>query len=588
MPAKRQRFAARRKAVGFSQEQLAERLDIDRSTVARWESGETEPQPWIRPRLARVLQVSLNQLDHLLAGGGLTEAEAAERMSHALTHPGSADIVTVAHLRNQVHHLDEQYVHVPSSSLLAQTGQCLGQVRFLAAHAVSKRVRRELYAVEAEAAILMGQLVWDASQRRDHASARLYLDQAIDAARQVRDPAAEGLALLRKAMIALYGERDPREGLALAKQTTETTSQVSDVLTGLAILHTAEAHAMLGELASCEAALAAADTRFGRVGEPDTAIELYSVTQFGRMAVVLPLPGGHQTGAGAARNDCRGSQRSLEIAGHRAGQPGTRAYPPRRLGRSGRTAPRGHRCHRAEPRRRRIEHRLQRRARDASLADRARRPGCLRPAAHPHGRLSDHGGMTATNPAKQAVRERVWSQLERAGVVEPRVSGYIPAFEGADQAAERLADLPVWQQAQILEVVPDRAQLPVRIRALQDGKLVYMAVPKLAAAEPFYLLDPQNLPVPASEAADRTVAARIALGVSIGQMRVIDLIVCGSVAVNERGVRLGKGAGYSDIEMALLAEAGLLSERTIIATTVHELQVRMRTYPSRRMISTSI
>ena len=181
--------------------------------------------------------------------------------------------------------------------------------------------------------------------------------------------------------------------------------------------------------------------------------------------------------------------------------------------------------------------------------------------------------MTAANQAKQAIRERVWSQLERAGVVEPGVRGYIPAFEGADQAAERLADLPVWQQAQILEVVPDRAQLPVRIRALQDGKLVYMAAPKLAAAEPFYLLDPHNLPVPATEAADRTVAARIAPSISISEMQAIDLIVCGSVAVNERGARLGKGAGYSDIEMALLAEAGLLSEQTIIATTVHELQV---------------
>jgi transcriptional regulator with XRE-family HTH domain len=190
MPAKRQGLAARRKAAGFSQEQLAERLRIDRSTVARWESGETEPQPWIRPRLARVLEVSLDQLDRLLAAGRQAEAGAEERVSHALTHPGSTDLVTVAGLRSQVQHLDEQYVHVPSSSLLARAGQCLGQVRFLAAHATSSRIRRELHAVEAEAAILMGQLVWDASQRRDHASARMYLDQAIDAARQVRDPAA--------------------------------------------------------------------------------------------------------------------------------------------------------------------------------------------------------------------------------------------------------------------------------------------------------------------------------------------------------------------------------------------------------------
>jgi 5-formyltetrahydrofolate cyclo-ligase len=178
--------------------------------------------------------------------------------------------------------------------------------------------------------------------------------------------------------------------------------------------------------------------------------------------------------------------------------------------------------------------------------------------------------MTA---AKQAIRERVWSQLERAGVVEPGVRGYIPAFEGADQAAGRLAGLPVWQQAQILQVAPDRAQLPVRIRALDAGKLVYMAAPKLATPDPFYLLDPRHLPVPATEAAERTVVARIAPSVRVSEMRAIDLVVCGSVAVNEGGARLGKGAGYSDIEVALLAESGLISKQTVIATTVHDLQV---------------
>ncbi len=181
--------------------------------------------------------------------------------------------------------------------------------------------------------------------------------------------------------------------------------------------------------------------------------------------------------------------------------------------------------------------------------------------------------MTAASQAKQAIRERVWSQLEQVGAAEPGVRGYIPAFDGADHAARRLAGLPAWQLAQVLEVAPDQAQLPVRIRALHDGKLLYMAVPKLAAAEPFYLLDPRTLPLPPTEAADRTVAARIAPGISISDMQPIDLIVCGSVAVNEHGARLGKGAGYSDIEAALLAEGGLLSQQTIIATTVHDLQV---------------
>jgi 5-formyltetrahydrofolate cyclo-ligase len=56
-------------------------------------------------------------------------------------------------------------------------------------------------------------------------------------------------------------------------------------------------------------------------------------------------------------------------------------------------------------------------------------------------------------------------------------------------------------------------------------------------------------------------------------MQPVDFIVCGSVAVNRRGVRIGKGAGYSDIEVALLTEAGLIGPDTMIVTTVHQLQV---------------
>lgn len=51
------------------------------------------------------------------------------------------------------------------------------------------------------------------------------------------------------------------------------------------------------------------------------------------------------------------------------------------------------------------------------------------------------------------------------------------------------------------------------------------------------------------------------------------MVVCGSVAVNRRGTRLGKGAGYSDIEVALLQEAGLIGPSTVIMTTVHPPQV---------------
>ncbi len=178
-----------------------------------------------------------------------------------------------------------------------------------------------------------------------------------------------------------------------------------------------------------------------------------------------------------------------------------------------------------------------------------------------------------TDRAKQAVRERVWALLEREQVVPPGVHGYIPAFFGAEEAADRLATLPVWQAAQVIKAVPDKAQLPVRARALREGKLVYMAVPRLAEDKPFYLLDPARLSVPPAEAASSRVAATVAPKVGVDELRPVDLVVCGSVAVNRDGVRLGKGAGYSDLEVALLTEAGLIGPRTVIVTTVHSLQV---------------
>jgi transcriptional regulator with XRE-family HTH domain len=66
MTMKRRALADRRKAVGLTQEQLAALLGVERSTVVRWEAGETEPLPWCRPRLAQALGVSLDMLHGLL------------------------------------------------------------------------------------------------------------------------------------------------------------------------------------------------------------------------------------------------------------------------------------------------------------------------------------------------------------------------------------------------------------------------------------------------------------------------------------------------------------------------------------------
>ncbi|MGH3822830.1 MAG: helix-turn-helix transcriptional regulator [Pseudonocardiaceae bacterium] len=84
---KRRTLAERRRIVGYTQERLALVLGVERSTVVRWEGGDTTPQPWCRPKLAQALGVPVDELDALLSkgqpeggGGPLGEGAAAEEL----------------------------------------------------------------------------------------------------------------------------------------------------------------------------------------------------------------------------------------------------------------------------------------------------------------------------------------------------------------------------------------------------------------------------------------------------------------------------------------------------------------------------
>jgi 5-formyltetrahydrofolate cyclo-ligase len=190
-----------------------------------------------------------------------------------------------------------------------------------------------------------------------------------------------------------------------------------------------------------------------------------------------------------------------------------------------------------------------------------------------HGR--DAGGPADVLAAKAALRQEVWSQMSAARVARfPGAAGRIPNFTGAETAAERLRALDVWRAAGTLKSNPDSAQLPVRQRALEDGKTVYMAVPRLATSEPFFALDPAHLSEPPRKAASISGASRSARRVTLAELSPVDLVVMGCVAAGEDGARLGKGGGFADLEFALATAAGLIGPGTVSVTTVHELQLR--------------
>lgn len=83
MTAKREQLVQRRKALGLTQETLAELLSVERSTVNRWERGESEPAPWIQPKLAKALRVSAERLAELLADTGAVSRDAGRNVPPA-------------------------------------------------------------------------------------------------------------------------------------------------------------------------------------------------------------------------------------------------------------------------------------------------------------------------------------------------------------------------------------------------------------------------------------------------------------------------------------------------------------------------
>jgi 5-formyltetrahydrofolate cyclo-ligase len=183
--------------------------------------------------------------------------------------------------------------------------------------------------------------------------------------------------------------------------------------------------------------------------------------------------------------------------------------------------------------------------------------------------------------SKDKVRREIWKAMDREGVSRfPGAESRIPNFAGAKLAAERLAEHKLWKRARTIKANPDSPQTHVRRIALEQGKTLVMAVPRMRDQHPFRLLDPKALSADQiREAATIKGALKHGLVVADDELPEIDFLLCGSVAVNLNGARVGKGGGYSDLEFALLVEADRIDAHTVVATTVHPLQIMRENLP---------
>ncbi|HSB08782.1 MAG TPA: 5-formyltetrahydrofolate cyclo-ligase, partial [Blastocatellia bacterium] len=137
---------------------------------------------------------------------------------------------------------------------------------------------------------------------------------------------------------------------------------------------------------------------------------------------------------------------------------------------------------------------------------------------------------------KQEIREAVWSLMQEEGVARfPGARGRIPNFKGAEQCARLVVKLEVWKKATRIKSNPDSPQRAIRHLALKQGKTIYMAVPRLREEKCFVELDPARLGKNIYAASSIKGAFEFGRQVSVKQMKPVDLILCGSVAVRRDG-----------------------------------------------------
>uniref|UniRef100_A0A8B9VFQ9 Methenyltetrahydrofolate synthase domain-containing protein n=1 Tax=Anas zonorhyncha TaxID=75864 RepID=A0A8B9VFQ9_9AVES len=145
---------------------------------------------------------------------------------------------------------------------------------------------------------------------------------------------------------------------------------------------------------------------------------------------------------------------------------------------------------------------------------------------------------------------------------------------GSHQACCSIKELDAFSRASVIKVDPDKPLEGVRLAALQARKTLLVPTPRLRSGLFNRIVPPAGatkeiLRICSTSRGIKEYSVPVGLD---GKVRV-DLVVVGSVAVSEKGWRIGKGEGYADMEYAMMVSMGAVKEETPVVTIVHDCQV---------------
>jgi tetratricopeptide (TPR) repeat protein/transcriptional regulator with XRE-family HTH domain len=321
--AKRERLAQRRKALGLTQEDLAGLLGVARSTVVRWERGETEPQPWIRPKLASTLRISADRLEELLTpapaasasgtgtGRGRDSGAAVPRQLPAAVSDFTGRAAELAALTRI---LDAAGDKAPGAVVISAIGGTAGvgktALAMRWAHQVAHRFTDGQLHVNLRGFDPSGTPATPAEAIRGFLGALGVASDAMPAAPDAQATLYRGLLSARKMLIVLDNARDEQQvrPLLAAGPGSLVVITSRNQLTGLAAANGARL-LPLDVLAPSEAAQLLA----ARVGASRAAAEPEAIAEIAGLCACLPLALAVAAASAAARPDLPLSALAAEL-----------------------------------------------------------------------------------------------------------------------------------------------------------------------------------------------------------------------------------------------------------------------------------
>ncbi|CAL8351256.1 unnamed protein product [Merluccius merluccius] len=177
---------------------------------------------------------------------------------------------------------------------------------------------------------------------------------------------------------------------------------------------------------------------------------------------------------------------------------------------------------------------------------------------------------------KWDIRQKVWDHIEDNNLANfPRpVHNRIPNFKGAFTACARVTGLEAFTETAEVKVDPDKPLEGARLEVLQAKKTLLVPTPRLRTG----LFNKITPPEGASKEQLRVCSTSqgvkdFSVPVGLDAQVKVDLVVVGSVAVSEKGYRIGKGEGYADMEYGMMVSMGAVTDSTVVITVVHDCQV---------------